>query len=116
MTNGMTSITSERRDGAVGMRSEEPGRLRFGQGKANAGASNTFHRKMPFFLGLALLCAAFLAPSARAQLIAVDSARALYTLDISTGARTQIGTVSANAGTTAGLAYDMAHNIVYLTS
>ena len=118
MTNGMTSIMSERSgDGAVGMRSEEPGQwLRFGQGKANAGASNTFHRKMPFFLGLALLCAAFLAPSARAQLIAVDSARALYTLDISTGARTQIGTVSANAGTTAGLAYDMAHNIVYLTS
>ena len=55
MTHGMTSITSERSDGAVGMRSEEPGRLRFGQGKANAGASNTFHRKMPFFLGLALL-------------------------------------------------------------
>lgn len=50
------------------------------------------------------------------QLIAVDSSRALFSIDPLTGAKTQIGTVSANASTTAGLAYDPFTNTVYLTS
>ena len=58
-----------------------------------------------------------LASSASAQrLIAVDSSRALYQMDMTTGARTQIGTVSANASTTAGLADDAATGTMYLTS
>jgi hypothetical protein len=118
MTKGMTPITSRRNgDGAVGKRPEEPGqRLRFGNGKAKHGAKNVFRRKMTCFLGLALLCAAFFASSARAQLYAVDSSRALYTIDMNTGAKTLIGTVSANAGTTSGLSYDSVHNVVYLVS
>ena len=50
------------------------------------------------------------------RLIAVDSSRALYEIDMNTGAKTQIGTVSTNASTTAGLAYDRATGTVYLTS
>lgn len=50
------------------------------------------------------------------RLIAVDSSRALYEIDMATGAKTQIGTVSANAGTTGGLAYDRVNNVMYLTS
>ena len=49
------------------------------------------------------------------HVIAVDSNRNLYEIDIATGAKTQIGTVTANAGTTAGLAIGMG-NTVYLTS
>lgn len=49
------------------------------------------------------------------HMIAVDSSRALYEIDITTGTKTSIGTVSANAGTTAGLAIG-AGNVVYLTS
>ncbi|MBI4915076.1 MAG: hypothetical protein HY825_04455 [Acidobacteria bacterium] len=49
------------------------------------------------------------------HMIAVDSSRALYEIDVATGAKTLIGTVSANAGTTAGLAIGAA-NVVYLTS
>lgn len=65
---------------------------------------------------LTLLCAGFLAASVRAQMYAVDSNRSLYLIDINTGAKTQIGTVSANAGTAAGLAYSAASNTVYLSS
>lgn len=68
---------------------------------------------------LTLAAASLLALAAQAsaqRLIAVDSSRALYELDMTTGARTQIGTVSANAGTTAGLAYDAATGTMYLTS
>ncbi len=50
------------------------------------------------------------------RMIAVDSSRALYEIDITTGAKTLIGTVSSNAGTTGGLAYDRTNGIVYLTS
>jgi hypothetical protein len=50
------------------------------------------------------------------QLVAVDSARVLYDLDITTGVRTPIGNVTVNAGTTGGLARDPAAGIVYLSS
>ena len=50
------------------------------------------------------------------RLIAVDSSRALYEIDQATGAKTPIGTVTSNAGTTGGLAYDPVNQIVYLTS
>ena len=50
------------------------------------------------------------------RLIAVDSSRALFEIDMSTGAKTSIGTVTANAGTTGGLAYDRLNNIMYVTS
>lgn len=57
------------------------------------------------------------APCASAQtLVAVDSGRILYTIDKATGAKTQFGTVSSNASTTAGLAYDMATQRIFLTS
>ncbi|MBK9215520.1 MAG: beta-propeller fold lactonase family protein [Chloracidobacterium sp.] len=55
-------------------------------------------------------------PGGALQLYAVDSSRALSTIDITTGAKTLIGTVSANAGTTSGMAYDPVNNIVYLSS
>lgn len=51
-----------------------------------------------------------------AGLVAVDSNRNLYEIDMSTGAKTLIGVVSANAGTTGGLAYDRVNDIVYVTS
>lgn len=50
------------------------------------------------------------------QLWAVDSSRALFTVDPATGAKTAAGTVNAAANTTAGLAYDRFRGIVYLTS
>ncbi|HRI43952.1 MAG TPA: hypothetical protein PLL78_10565 [Fimbriimonadaceae bacterium] len=50
------------------------------------------------------------------RLVALDSSRAIYELDMNNGSKTQIGTVSANASTTAGLAYDRANGILYLTS
>ncbi|HSL18539.1 MAG TPA: hypothetical protein VLB51_11600 [Methylomirabilota bacterium] len=60
---------------------------------------------------------ALLAPTVEAQthLIAVDSSRSLWEIDRVTGAKTQFGTVSSNAGTTAGLAIG-AGNTVFLTS
>ena len=68
--------------------------------------------------GVASVALFVLVPSAHAagRLIAVDSSRAIYELNMNTGAKTQIGTVSANAGTTAGLAYDRTNRILYLTS
>ncbi|MBL8990700.1 MAG: hypothetical protein JNJ48_03870 [Phycisphaerae bacterium] len=54
------------------------------------------------------------APAGR--LIAVDSSRALYEINMTTGAKTAIGTVSSNAGTTGGLAYDCSSGRIYLTS
>lgn len=67
---------------------------------------------------LALPCLSLAVPvwgAAEPHLVAVDSSRALYEIDPATGAKTPIGTVSANAGTTAGLAVGPA-NVVYLTS
>ncbi len=63
---------------------------------------------------LAVLGLAAIAHSDR--LIAVDSARVLYEIDRTTGAKVSIGTVSANAGTTGGLAYDPSSGTLYLTS
>ena len=62
-----------------------------------------------------LLTAALLglAASASAQrYVAVDSARNLYDIDVTTGAKTAFGQVTANAGTTAGLAYDPSSDTV----
>lgn len=50
------------------------------------------------------------------RLIAIDSSRALYDIDVNTGAKTQFATASANAGTTGGLAYDEDTGTVWLTS
>ncbi len=49
-------------------------------------------------------------------LFAVDSSRAFYSVDMNTGAKTLLCTVSSNAGTTGGLAYDRFNDIMYLTS
>lgn len=56
------------------------------------------------------------APVCAQRLIGVDGNRTLHEIDPTTGARTQIGTVSSNVGTSAGLAYDAQRDIVYLTS
>ncbi|HMQ15644.1 MAG TPA: hypothetical protein PKC49_06685, partial [Phycisphaerae bacterium] len=64
-------------------------------------------------LALSLLTAGAMA---QGRLIAVDSSRALYEIDMATGAKTSIGVVSANAGTTGGLAYDRNNDIIYVTS
>jgi hypothetical protein len=53
---------------------------------------------------------------AQPRLYALDSSRALSTLDMNTGAKTPVCTVSSNAGTTGGLAYDRINDIMYLTS
>ena len=59
---------------------------------------------------------AYVDPTPVERLIAVDSSRALFEVNPNTGAKTPIGTVTANAGTTGGLAYDRQNDIVYLTS
>jgi hypothetical protein len=64
---------------------------------------------------LSFLACAGLLRAGDPHMIAVDSNRNLYEIDIATGGKTQIGTVSANAGTTAGLTIGAA-NTVYLTS
>lgn len=64
---------------------------------------------LPFVIALASAAGA-------QQLIAVDSSRSLFSVDPATGAKTSIGTVSSNAGTCGGLAYDSINDIVYLTS
>ncbi len=68
-----------------------------------------------FVLGSAAMLAA--SSTALAQrMIACDSSRALYEVDITTGAKTQFGTISSNAGTTGELAWDDANGIMYLSS
>ncbi|HVL38104.1 MAG TPA: PEP-CTERM sorting domain-containing protein [Fimbriimonadaceae bacterium] len=54
--------------------------------------------------------------SAQGRLIAIDSSRAIYDINMATGAKTLIGTASSNAGTAAGLAYDRMTDTLYLTS
>ncbi|MBL8863148.1 MAG: hypothetical protein JNK02_14220 [Planctomycetes bacterium] len=71
-------------------------------------------RPHSFLAGLAVCGLA--APAFAGRLIAVDSSRALYEIDPLTGAKTSIGTVSANAGTTGGLAHDPVTGTLYLTS
>ncbi len=53
---------------------------------------------------------------AQGRLFAVDSSRNFYDVDMNTGAANLIGQISANAGTTAGLAYDGSTGTLYLTS
>ncbi len=66
---------------------------------------------------LTALSVCFLAgPSIAGRLIAVDSSRALYDVDIATGAKTQIGTVSAGAGSPSGLARNPITGTIYLCS
>lgn len=65
---------------------------------------------------IGLVAMASTAVASGGRMIAVDSSRALYDIDITTGAKTQFGTVSSNAGTTAGLAYDPVSQTMYLTS
>ncbi|MET0552506.1 MAG: hypothetical protein ABW221_05685 [Vicinamibacteria bacterium] len=49
------------------------------------------------------------------HLVAIDSSRAFSEIDAATGAKTPLGTASANAATTAGLAVGPS-NVVYLSS
>jgi hypothetical protein len=67
------------------------------------------------FHTLAIL-AAFAAPAAAQQLLAIDSSRLLSSIDPATGVKTPLLTVTSNAGTTGGLAYDAATGTMYLTS
>lgn len=67
-------------------------------------------------LMLMVLPAAQAAAAPVGELYAVSSIRQIYTIDPATGAKTEVGTISANASTTGGLAYDPASNTVYLTS
>lgn len=69
-------------------------------------------RSATVFLALAALASSGVAQ----RMIACDSSRVLSEIDITTGAKTAIGTISVNAGTTAGLAYDRASQTMYLTS
>lgn len=74
-------------------------------------------KKTILFISLFLsmvLCASMV--FAQGRMIAVDSSRALFEIDILTGAKTPIGTVSANASTTAGLAYNRATGTLWLSS
>jgi DNA-binding beta-propeller fold protein YncE len=69
----------------------------------------------PFVLSTAAVL--FAASSAFAgTMYTVDSNRTLYTLDLATGARTPAGVISANAGTTSGLAHDPATGTVWVVS
>ncbi|MBX7134945.1 MAG: hypothetical protein K1X67_19940 [Fimbriimonadaceae bacterium] len=70
---------------------------------------NNLNLEMPFEVE-------YLPVASNGHLYAVDSSRALYELDMNTGARTSIGTVSANAGTTGGLAFANSTRTIYLTS
>ncbi len=66
---------------------------------------------------LAGIAALALSSTAMAQrMIAIDSSRVMYDVNLATGAKTPFATATANAGTTAGLAYDVAGDIMYLTS
>ncbi len=75
-------------------------------------AKNTGLRATLLSVALLAVTGAF----AQGRLIGVDSSRALFEIDMATGAKTQIGTVSSNAGTTGGLAYDRVSDTLYLSS
>ncbi|HVP72160.1 MAG TPA: hypothetical protein VMS30_00385, partial [Phycisphaerales bacterium] len=49
-------------------------------------------------------------------LYAIDSSRAISTIDMTTGAKTPVSTASVAAGTTAGLARNHVTGVIYLTS
>ncbi len=67
-------------------------------------------------LPVALLFFAFAVPAHAGRLIAVDAGRALYELDMTTGAKTQIGTVSSNAGTVGEITRNPLTGTIYLSS
>ncbi|MCY2961189.1 MAG: hypothetical protein NTY35_13595 [Planctomycetota bacterium] len=72
---------------------------------------------MRIHIAIAPFAVCVLAAAAQAgRLIAVDTSRALYDVDIATGAKTLIGTVSAGAGTPSGLTRDPASGTIYLCS
>ncbi len=67
-------------------------------------------------LALPFLATALAVSAGAGTLVAVDGSRVLYQIDMTTGAKTMIGTVSSNAGTTAGLARNSSNGTIYLTS
>lgn len=58
----------------------------------------------------------FVVVPAAAKLIALDSNRSVYEVNQTTGVKTQLGTLSSNVGTAAGLAYDAIGNRLWVTS
>jgi DNA-binding beta-propeller fold protein YncE len=71
-------------------------------------------RFAPLMTFLVVCC--LIAPAGAGTLIAIDSSRVLYEINMINGVKTQIGTVSSNAGTTAGLARNATNGTIYLTS
>jgi DNA-binding beta-propeller fold protein YncE len=69
------------------------------------------NRTTPFLLPLLLT-----APLAAQRMFALDSSRAVYEIDLATAARTLVGTISSNAGTTGGFTYDINTGRLWLTS
>src|SRR5262245_51562671 len=67
------------------------------------------HLCIPLLLAIA-------APVQAQRLIGLDSSRTVWDIDITTGARTLLGTISANAATVGGLAYDLVTGRLFTTS
>lgn len=66
-------------------------------------------------IAVVAVLAAVSARAGDAHVVAIDSARAVFEIDVATGAKTQIGTATANVSTAAGLAVG-ASNVVYVSS
>jgi hypothetical protein len=62
------------------------------------------------------LVSLLVAPVAGQRLIGIDSNRSVFDIDMTTGARLPLGAISANAGTTGGLAYDIGTGRLWVTS
>lgn len=76
-------------------------------------------RSMKTLMGacaLALFAGSAIGGATPGTLYAVDSSRALYKIDMDTGAKTLVATVSSNASTTAGLCYRPDNDTIYLSS
>jgi DNA-binding beta-propeller fold protein YncE len=71
---------------------------------------------MHFLPRVALTTLALCGPALAQRLIACDSNRSVSLVDITTGARTPLGTISLNVGISAGLAYDFVSGKLYVTS
>ncbi len=69
----------------------------------------------PLLLTL-LLAAPLAAPLAAQRMFTVDSNRVVKEVDVATGVRTQVGTLTANVSTAAGFAYDRVSGKLYVTS
>jgi DNA-binding beta-propeller fold protein YncE len=63
-----------------------------------------------------LLTAPLAVPLAAQRMFLVDSSRAVFDIDVATGLRTQVGTMTSNVGIPAGFAYDAASGTLYVTS